>query len=120
MFFPMSVSQYKQAKNLVGRFLEHRSDPTTRNKAYEILFNETGIPIGTLRVVFHRLGLTDKLNSLKLALPPEREMALVVICLLYSRAGNPLTIRDFIEIASKMAGKEDGDLFTQKFATFFF
>ena len=67
----MSVSPYKQAKNLVGRFLELRSDPTTRNKAYEILYYETGIQINTLRVVFHRLGLTDKLNTLKLALPPE-------------------------------------------------
>ena len=43
-----------------------------------------------------------------------------VICLKYSRVGNPLTIRDFIEMASKMAGKEDGALFTQKISKFIF
>ena len=78
------------------------------------------IQINTFCVVFHKESLTDKLNTLKLALPPECEKALVVDWLMYSRAGNPLTIRDFIEIASKMAGKEDGDLFSRSFATCFF
>ena len=85
----MSVSPYKQAKNLVGRFLELRSDPTTRNKAYEILHNETGIPIGTFHVVFHRLGLTDKLNSLKLALPPEERRHLRYLIEVFT-CGKPL------------------------------
>ena len=49
----MNVSQYERAKNYVGRFLELTSDPLTRESAYTILQEETGIPINIFRVVFH-------------------------------------------------------------------
>jgi len=115
----MSASTCEEARKWIGRFLELRSDPSTRDKAYAILCQESGLSVDLLRQVFHREGLTEKRDSLHLALPPDRENALVVVCLIYSRAGNPLTILDFRTIASKMAGKSDGDLLSRKFVSGF-
>ena len=82
----MSASKSEEARNWIGRFLELRSEPSTRDKAYEMISKESGISVELLRVVFSREGLTEKPENLHLALPPDREKALVVVCLIYSRA----------------------------------
>ena len=115
----MSAGRCQEARKWIGRFLELRSEPSTRGKAYEILSEESGLPVELLRLVVSRDGLTDKANNLHLALSPDRENALVVVCLVYSRAGNPLSIRDFISIASKIAGKSEGEVFSRKFVAGF-
>ena len=68
-----------------------------------------------LRLVLSRAGLRDKPNNLHWALPPDREKALVVIYLIYSRAKNPLSFRDIILLARKMTEKADCDFFSLKF-----
>ena len=115
----MSAGTCQEARKWIGRFLELRSDPSQRDTAYETLSTESGLSVQLLRLVFHREGLTDKASNLRLALPPDRENALLVVCLIYSRAGNPLTIRDFIQLASKMAKKAEGDVFSRKFVSGF-
>ena len=107
-FLPMSASTCKDARMWIGRFLELRSDPSTRDWAYDILQEESGLKINFLRLMFHREGLTDKRNNLHFALPPGRECTVVVVCLIYSRARNALQIRDFIIVASKMAKRQKG------------
>jgi len=110
----MSAGTCEEARKWIGRFLELRSDPSTRSSTYAKLCEESGLPVQLLRRVFSREGLTDKANNLHLGLPPEKKRVLVVICLIYSRAGDPLTIRDFIVLASKLAEKADGEVCSRK------
>ena len=111
----MEEAKTPPAKNFLGRFLELKSNPSTRRKAYEILEKESGKSRNSLRVAFCKEGKTCSRDSCKFSLPPEVEEALVVICLVHARQGAPLTKRDFLVLASKMAKKEEGEVFSSSF-----
>ena len=102
----MEETDIYPAKCYIGRFLELRSDPSTRTTAYEILERETGKTRNAFRVAFHKAGVTDKQDSTRKSLTPDLEKALEVVCLVHARQGTPLTKQDFLVLASKMAKKK--------------
>jgi len=111
----MGESERKLAKFYIGRFLELMSDPSTRTNAYDILERETGISRNAFRVAFCKAGVTNRRNSCAYSLPPEVDKALEVVCLVHARQGIPLTKPDFLVLASKVAKKEDGQVFSSSF-----
>ncbi len=70
-------------------------------------------------VVFNRECLIGKSDSLKLALHPERESSCSYFLAVFTCRKPLETIRDFLEIASKIAGKVDGALLSRRFAQCF-
>ena len=94
-------------------------DPSTRKDAYKILSFETGRKIPCLRVIINRAGVKDIVGSASLALPPDHEDALVVVCLAHARQGTPMTIQDFLTLASKVVKKKDDELFREHLSLFF-
>ena len=53
------------------------------------------------------------------AFSEEEEQALVTLCLMYARQSMPLTLKDFIELASIYAKKEEGEFFSYAFVSDF-
>jgi len=111
----MEETKSLPAKCYLGRFLELRSDPSTRNIAYEILERETGKTRNSLHVAFHKEGATNRHDSTMKSLTLEIEKALEVVCLVNARQGTPLSGREFLVLASKMAKKEKGKVFSSFF-----
>jgi len=103
------------AKNFLGWFLELRSDPSTRDKAYDIIQAKTGKSRNSLRVAFCKEGETKGRNSCRFSLPPEVEEGLVVVCIVHARQGAPLTKSDFLAIASNIVNKKKGEEFSTSF-----
>jgi len=99
--------------------LELREDPSTRKKAYEILERESGKSRNSLRVAFHKEGMTNRRESVGYSLPPDFDQTLVVICLVNARQRTPLKKADFLMVASKLAKKENGEVFSSSFFNVF-
>ena len=111
----MSAVQHSPAKEQLYKFDEYSSQASTRSGAYSRMSMESGSSAGALRVAASRAGLTSPSHSLKFAFSMEEEIALVVVCQLYARQGTPLSVIDFIKLASHFAKKEEGKLFSRHF-----
>ena len=57
-------------------------------------------------MIISRAGVKDIVGSASFTLPPDHEEALVVVCLAYARQGTPMTIQDFLTLASKVVKKK--------------
>jgi len=65
------------------------------------------------------MGLTKLDNHLHCAFSKREEKAMAKFCLIKARMGSPMTIPDFIEFASFLAGKDPSRPFSRKFVTGF-
>ncbi len=99
---------------------EYAKEASTRKDAYKLVSFETGSSTNSLRLAASRSGLTKTGRSLKYAFSEEEEKALVTVCLMYALQNMPLTIKDFIELASIFAKKEEGHFFFVPFCLRFY
>lgn len=85
---------------LLKEFRQRKRRSLTRYKLYDKLSQETGDSKGSLRATASRAGLTSRAHSLMCTFSEEEEDALVNVCVAFARKGEPLTIPDFIRVAS--------------------
>ena len=114
-----SATTSSPAKEYLYKLEEYTKEASTRKDAYKRLSLETGLSSNSFRVAATRSGLTKTGRSLKYAFSEEEEKALVALCLMYARQNMPLTIKDFIELASLYAKKEEGHYFSYSFVSKF-
>ena len=94
---------------------------STRRHLYSTLSEETGRSQGSLRVAAHRAGLTSRAHSLMCSFSQEEEEALLNVCIVFARRGEPFIIDDFLTIASFFnKGFKTGEFFTRSFARSFY
>jgi len=107
------------AKEYLYRLEEYKKQASTRKDAYKRVSLETGLSSNSLRLAASRTGQTKTGRSLKYAFSEEEEKALVTVCLMYARQNMPLTLKDFIILASIYAKREEGHYFTYPFVSDF-
>ena len=114
-----SAATSSPAKEFLYKVNEYAKEASTRKDAYKLVSLETGSSCNSLRLDASRSGLTKTGRSLKYAFSEEEEKALVTVCLMYARQNMPLTIKDFIELASIFAKKKEGHYFSYAFVSDF-
>ena len=112
-----SAATSSPAMDYLYKLEEYAKEATTRKEAYNRLSLETGLSSNSFRLAASRSGLTKTGRSLKYAFSKEEENALVAVCLMYARQNMPLTIKDFRELASIFAKKEEGNFFFELFCS---
>ena len=115
----MCCEHRSSRKDQLYKLEEYSAEAVTRKGAYQRLSEEAGTSVGSLYTAASRAGMTSPSHSLRFAFSEEEEKALVTVCLLYARQGTPLTIYDFLELASHFAKMEEGHLFSRHFALSF-
>ena len=101
----MNTSPRRETVKVLERVEELKSSPITRRGSYSTTAKETGKSVASVKMAASRAGLTSPEHNLKHAFSMEDELALVNVCIIKSRQGNPFTIRAFIRLASFTAGK---------------
>jgi len=100
----------KKCKTLMSR-------ARTRKRFYKNLSEKNGCSLCALRKRISRARLTSKKFSLMCTFSKEEEDALVDVCILCSRDNRPLTIPDFIRLASFFASRfDEAHFFTRSFS----
>ena len=95
----------RQDKQLVLKaYKKSISRARTRNNFYKNLSESNGSSLCALRKRVSRAGLTSKKFSLMCTFSKEEEDALADVCILCARSNQPLSIPDFIRLASYFAG----------------
>ncbi len=115
----MCAEQRSPAKEHIYKVEEYAMQATTRKGAYQRVSEETGTSTSALYMAASRAGLTSPSHSLRYAFTEEEEKALVTVCLLYARQGTPLTITEFIVLASNFAGRDESHYFSRHFVSSF-
>ncbi len=95
------------------------SDPSTRDTAYLRTAEEFGTTVDALRMDASRAGIVSKFKSMRYSFGPKSEDALKQICMKYARRGKPLTIPEFIELASRFKGLPKNERISRGFVTKF-
>ena len=119
VFLMQSKEKRVPARRYLFRVREYMMDPSTRARAYELTAAEFNVSVNALRIAGFRARLTKDDHSLKFALPLAYEKALVSAVILYSRQGTPLLKHDFAVLASKLAKKKKGHIFSPDFVDYF-
>ena len=102
----MRESIHRKRKKLLYKLKLYAKRAHTRKGAYALISRNTGRTVNSLRVAASREGLTSRRHSLQFAFSEKEEEALVTACIVHARQGTPLTIRDFIQMASFFAPKK--------------
>jgi len=112
----MSASPHPRTVKVLQRVEELMSSPITRKDLYSTVAKEMGGSVASIKMISSRAGLTCSEHNLKHAFSMEDELALVNVCIIKSRQGNPFTIPAFIRLASLTAGKtKREEFFTHSF-----
>lgn len=88
-------------KERLKKLKYYMSNPSTRDTAYLRVAEEYDTSVAALRMAASRAGMVSQFDSLRFSFSPRSEEALRQVCLKYARRGMPLTIHDFIELASR-------------------
>jgi len=111
----MDGGKSQPARECLDDFCRYAAEASTRKGLYGRMLTENGVKKAALCMAAKRAGAVSPTHSLKFTFSEEQEEALAVVCLLHARQGTALRIRDFIELASFLAGKKDGHKFSYRF-----
>ena len=112
----MVKAKRRDKQILLKRCKTRMTRASTRNNFYKKLHESSGCSLCALRKRVSRAHMTSKRFSLMCTFSKEEEDALVDVCILCSRENKPLTIRDFIRLASYFANRfDEADFLTRSF-----
>ena len=115
----MFAPERKRAKDCIPYVEKLMKRAVSRRDAISRVAKHFRIKPNTLRVALCRKAKTSPHLSYKCAFSEEEEELLEAICVLQARQGEPLTPQDFLEIASKFAGRDENHFFPRQFLSEF-
>ena len=95
------------AKEYLYKLEEYKKQASTTKDAYKRLSLETGISSNSFRLVTSKKGLARNSRSL------------ATLCLMYAHQNLPVCFKEFIELASIFAKKEEDKYFSYRFVSDF-
>jgi len=112
----MVKTKRQDKQKVLKRYKTRLTRASTRKNFYQKLHESNNASLCALRKRVSRAHLTSKRFSLMCTFSKEEEDALVDVCILCSRENKPLTIPDFIRLASYFANRfDEADFFTRSF-----
>ena len=112
----MVKAKRQDKQKVLKRYKTRLTRASTRKNFYQKLHESNNASLCALRKRVSRAHLTSKRFSLMCTFSKEEEDALVDVCILCSRENKPLTIPDFIRLASYFANRfDEADFFTRSF-----